>query len=111
MGKVLEYHCWNYREDIYLVDMIFDMNPNEIDIYEMVVPEQGEQRRFWQFPFLYQFLSLDGTKLVCSWCGKPPVDMKPCRMVFLSAMDLMERSYRHPMEISLSRIQKRHLRE
>ena len=82
MGKVIDYHCWNYREDIYLVDMTFDMYPNEIDIYSMVVPEEGEKREFWQFPFLNQFLSLDGTELVCSWCGKPATDMKPCRMVF-----------------------------
>ena len=81
MGTV-NYHCYNYNGDLYLVDMTLTIRSDEIDLLQMNVPEDGVSPMNWQAPYLEQYLTLDGKAKLCELYDEPSPPVNPCRIVF-----------------------------
>lgn len=82
MGKVINYRCYNYSRDLYLVDMTLDLNSGEINWLEMNVPQEDVEPDFWQSPLLVQYLTPDGNERLCEMFHTPSPSVKPCRAAF-----------------------------
>lgn len=63
--------CYDYSEELYLIELGVDCPPSEIEWMEMAVPEEGVKPSDWQAPYLEQYLNEDGTEKLCDLYEEP----------------------------------------
>lgn len=76
------YQCYDYGDDLLLVELLLDTPSDEIDWSAFVVPEEGIVPGNWQAPYLEQYLNPDGTQKLCPLYEEPRPAAKPCRVAF-----------------------------
>ena len=76
------FHCFNFNEDWYLVEMGLNLPPRAIPFDEIVVPEEGVRRSDWQTVLAEQFLNRDGTARICDLYDIPDTDEPVSRVAF-----------------------------
>ncbi|MDE6474724.1 MAG: hypothetical protein K2L70_06460 [Clostridia bacterium] len=81
-SKVQFFECYDYNEELYLIEMIINDSSNNIDWSEFVVPESNLPEKDWQCAFLEQYLNLDGTEKICELYDEPQEAVCPCRIAF-----------------------------
>lgn len=79
---VLKYNCYKYSKNWFLVEMVFDIKPSEIEFEEIVVPDENLKERDWQCPYMEQYLNSDGTEKICETYDVPKEDSAPSRVAF-----------------------------
>ena len=84
MEIVINYQCYNYNRELYLVDMTLNISSDKIDWLNINVPEDGVEPMNWQVPYLGQYLTLDGNTKICELYDEPSPPVNPCRVVFFS---------------------------
>ena len=82
MSKVKFYDCYDYNDELLLIEMLVDENSEDIDFGEFVVPEKGLDENDWQCAYLEQYLIEDGTERICELYDEPQTPVKPCRFAF-----------------------------
>jgi len=82
MDIVKYYGCYNYNEDLFLIEMLLDISASDIDWNNINVPQEGLKRSDWQVPFMEQYLNENGTEKICDTYSRPTEYTKPCRVVF-----------------------------
>ena len=71
MDIVKYYGCYDYNKAWYLIELLLDIPPSEIDWGRICVPECGVQRVDWQAPYMEQYLNEDGTEKLCETYETP----------------------------------------
>ncbi len=82
MKRVKEYHCYDYSDEWYLIEMLLERAPQEIDFGAFVVPEAGVDRGAWQCAYLEQYLNESGTEKLCELYDVPRVSIPVSRVAF-----------------------------
>ncbi len=82
MDIVKYYGCYDYNKEWYLVEMLLDIPPSEIDWSNINVPQKGLKRSSWQCAYMEQYLNENGTEKICETYDEPKENVKPCRVVF-----------------------------
>lgn len=82
MDCVMFYSCYDYNDEWYLIEMLLDISAEEIDLDNMIVPQDGLDKDSWQVPYMEQYLDESGTKKVCDTYTTPVTEVKPCRIAF-----------------------------
>ncbi|MBE6900773.1 MAG: hypothetical protein E7479_08995 [Ruminococcaceae bacterium] len=76
------YNCYKYNREWFLVEMIIDAKPSEIEFEKIVVPNENVRESDWQCPYMEQYLNSDGTEKLCEAYDVPEEDSSPCRISF-----------------------------
>jgi len=76
------YHCYDFNNEWFMIEMHLDINASKIDWQGFEVPEPGLDPMNWQAPYLEQYLNEDGTQRICDVCRKPENDLPSCRFIF-----------------------------
>ena len=79
---VREYSCYKYSKNWFLVEMVLDVKPSEIEFENIVVPDKLIKKSNWQCPYMEQYLNEDGTKKICETYDLPEDDSAPSRISF-----------------------------
>ena len=82
MSKVKFYDCYDYNDELLLIEMLVDENSDDIDFGEFVVPEKGVDEGDWQCAYLEQYLNEEGNEKICELYDEPQDSVKPCRFAF-----------------------------
>ena len=83
MGKKAELiGCYDFNEDVILVEMVIDETPGKINFGEFVVPDPLFIKSNWQSAYMEQYLNADGTQKLCGAYGVPSKQAKPARVAF-----------------------------
>ena len=82
MKRVKEYHCYDYSDEWYLIEMLLERAPREIDFGAFVVPEAGVDRDNRQTAYLEQYLNESGTEKICALYDVPREPMPFSRVAF-----------------------------
>ena len=81
-NKVQFYECYDYNEELLLIEMLVDDSSDNIDWGEFTAPEKGIDKDDWQCAYLEQYLNVDGTEKICELYDEPDPEVKPCRFAF-----------------------------
>jgi hypothetical protein len=79
---VREYSCYKYSKNWFLVEMVLDVKPSEIEFENIVVPDKLIKKSNWQCPYMEQYLNAEGTKKICETYDEPEEEVNPCRVAF-----------------------------
>lgn len=82
MAEVKFYGCYDYNDELILIEMVVDAASDSIDFGEFSVPEKGLTKSDWQAPYMEQYLNADGTEKICELYDEPEPPVKPCRFTF-----------------------------
>ena len=81
-NKVQFFECYNYNEELYLIEMAVDEPSNRIRWTQFGIPEEDLPKDNWQCPYQEQYLNRDGTETICELYDEPDPPVKPCRFAF-----------------------------
>ena len=81
-NKIQLFECYEFNEELLLIEMLINDSFDNIDWAEFTVPEKGLGKDDWQCAYLEQYLNLDGTKKICELYDEPDPEVKPCRIAF-----------------------------
>ena len=81
-GNTLFYGCYDYNDDLLLIEMQVDVSWKWIRWHQFEVPQEGVDPSNWQAPYLEQYLNNDGTGKICELYDTPAENTVPCRFVF-----------------------------
>ena len=82
MGCVDFYRCHHFNDEWYLIEMVLNVRPSEIDWSGIVAPEDGVKESDWQCAYMEQYLNSSGTEKICDTYKEPKEDVYPCRVAF-----------------------------
>lgn len=74
--------CYDYNEDVYLLELLLDIDAREIQWTEFVVPEATVKKSNWQVPYLEQYLNKEGTEKICDTYAIPKSGIGFSRVTF-----------------------------
>ena len=81
-GNVLFYGCYDYSDELLLIEMQVDVSWKWIRWHQFEIPQEGVDSADWQAPYLEQYLNDDGTERICELYDNPAENIAPCRFVF-----------------------------
>lgn len=73
---------YNFSKFYYLVEITFDLTPDEIDWFGFSVPEEGVSEFDRVIPYMEQYLTTDGLDKLCDAWDEPEEQEKPTRVAF-----------------------------
>jgi hypothetical protein len=79
---VAEFNCFNFNDEWYLVEMLLEVSPQDIEFDEFVVPEDDVPETDWQTVLAEQFLNQEGTKKICELYDTPDTNDSNSRIAF-----------------------------
>lgn len=68
--------------DVYLVEVVVDRRPSEVDVGAFTQEEPGSPREDWQVPWMEHYPNADGTELAAEVFEVPDDDAAPTRLAF-----------------------------
>lgn len=80
--KVKLFECYDFNDEVYLIETVIDDSSDNIDWGEFTVPEKNAPESDWQVAYAEQYLNPDGTERICDLYDKPEEPVKPCRAAF-----------------------------
>lgn len=78
----VEFHCYHFIDEWYLIEMALSVPPKNIAFNKMVVPEEGVSESNWQTVLAEQFLNDDGTERICDLYDVPDNHNSSSRVAF-----------------------------
>ncbi len=85
--KVASFSSYDFNEEWFLVEMVFNVSSAEIDWCSIEVPDEKLDKENWQCAYLEQYLNEDGTEKICDLYDEPDPAVKPCRVAFFLFKD------------------------
>ncbi len=82
MDKVKFYGCYEFDDDLTLIEMAVDDYSDKIDFSQFVVPDVELDEDDWQSAYMEQYLNEEGTEKICELYDNPKPALKPCRFAF-----------------------------
>ena len=79
---VTSFNCFGFNDEWYLVEMVLEIPPKDINFNKIVVPEEGVAESDWQTVLAEQFLNHDGTERICDLYEVPNNGDSDSRVVF-----------------------------
>ena len=85
--EVLDVDTMEYIEKVlinshFLVEVIINEFTDNIDLMDFCVPDNTQDKSYWQVAYMEQYLNLDGTDKLCETYETPAEQSKPSRLVF-----------------------------
>lgn len=81
-SKVKFFECYDYSDELILIEMLINDSSENIDFAEFVVPDPNLDEDDWQCAYLEQYLNSEGTDKICELYDEPEEAVKPCRIAF-----------------------------
>ncbi|MBQ9149201.1 MAG: hypothetical protein IJX69_06535 [Oscillospiraceae bacterium] len=81
-GNALFYGCYDFSDDLLLIEMQVDVSWKWIRWHKFQVPQPGMDPSNWQAPYLEQYLNEAGTERICDLYDTPAENTAPCRFTF-----------------------------
>lgn len=82
MAKLNYFGCYDYNEEVYLLELLLDIDAREIQWTEFFTPEADLPKSNWQAPYMEQYLNREGTEKICATYGIPPSEIGFSRVAF-----------------------------
>ena len=77
--------------DVFLVELVVDRRPSEVDVGAFGQEEPGRPREEWQVPWMEHYLNREGTELIAEVFDLPADDVAPTRLAFFLHFVAFER--------------------
>ena len=81
-NKVEFFDCYDFNDELILIEMLINDSSDKIDFGQFVVPEQDLPESDWQCAYLEQYLNSQGTEKICDLYEEPDETVNPCRIAF-----------------------------
>lgn len=81
-SRVKSYECYDFNDELILIEMLIDDSSVNIDFGEFVVPDRNLPESDWQCAYLEQYLNSEGTEKICDLYDEPKEAVTPCRVAF-----------------------------
>ena len=73
---------YDFNELTFLVEMIINDYPDEIDYCSFYIPDEKLDKSDWQTAYMEQYLDMNGIGKLCSTYATPAKQSKPSRIAF-----------------------------